>query len=82
MMKKYKRFLSLMLAVLLLLTACGTVPPDPTSTEQTKATEPSEYIPPFATRPIETYPDPATAEMKIGCNTFPRRLTTRITFLS
>jgi len=73
MMKKYKRFLSLMLAVLLLLSACGTVPPDPTNTntEPTKATEATEYIPPFATRPIATDPDPATVEMKIGCQYLP-----------
>jgi len=70
-MKKFKHILAAVLAVLLLLTACGTVPPDPTNTEQTKATEPSEYIPPFATRPIETEPDPATAEMKIGCQYLP-----------
>ena len=70
-MKTYRQILSLTLAVLLLLTACGTVPPDPTSTEQTKATEPSEYIPPFATRPVETLPDPATTDMKINCQYLP-----------
>jgi len=70
-MKKHKKLLSLILTVLLLLTACGTVPPDPTNTEPTKATEATEYIPPFATRPIETYPDPATTEMKIGCQYLP-----------
>jgi len=75
-MRKYKHILSLTLVVLLLLTACGTVPPNPTNTntEPTKATEPSEYIPPFATRPIETYPDPATAEMKIGCQYLPQAI--------
>ena len=72
-MKGFRHILSIVLAILLLLTACGTVPPDPTdtNTELTKATEPSEYIPPFATRPIATYPDPATTEMKIGCQYLP-----------
>ena len=73
-MKKYKKLLSLILALLLLLTACGTVPPEPTNTEQTNPTETTEYIPPFATRPIETYPDPATAEMKIGCQYLPQAI--------
>ena len=71
-MKKYKPFLSLVLAVLLLLTACGAVPPEPTSTESTKPTETEETIPPFATRPIPTLPDPATVDMKIDCQYLPR----------
>jgi len=70
-MKKFKHILAAVLAVLLLLTACGTVPPDPTNTEQTKATEATEYIPPFATRPVETLPDPATTDMKINCQYLP-----------
>ena len=46
-MKRFKHILALVLAVLLLLSACGTVPSDPTNTntEPTKATEPSAIRP-------------------------------------
>jgi len=70
-MKSFKHILAVIWAILLLLTACGTVPPNPTNTEQTKPTEMEETIPPFATRPIATEPDPSTADIEFNCQYLP-----------
>ena len=73
-MKKYKQLLSMILAVLLLLNASSTVPPDPTNTELTKTTEATDEKPPFTIRPLpwEIVTDSATVDMKINCQYLPQ----------
>ena len=73
-MKKFKHILAAVLAVLLLLTACGTVPPEPTNTEQTNPTEATDEKPPFAIRPRpgSTLLDSAAVEMQVNCQYLPQ----------
>jgi len=73
-MKKFKHILAAVLAVLLLLTACGTVPPEPTNTEPANPTEPTDEKPPFTIRPLpwETITDSAAVEMNVNCQHLPQ----------
>ena len=73
-MKKYKQLLSMILAVLLLLAACGTVSPNPPDTKQTNATETTEEKPPFTIRPRpeSTLPDTTALEMNVNCQYLPK----------